>query len=107
MFVSSPGDKIPPWMVHGGPVAWSGVHALSRYAQEGENHVGKATRNLLLMALFVGGLLMPGEVLAVMVNQLAPDFTLPSTTGKAITLSQFRGNKMVLIEFYGIDFGVT
>jgi peroxiredoxin len=45
--------------------------------------------------------------MAVMVNQLAPDFTLPSTTGEDITLSQFRGNKMVLIEFYGVDCGVT
>jgi hypothetical protein len=69
--------------------------------------VVKASRNLLWMALFVGGLLMPGHAMAVMVNQLAPDFTLPSTTGKDITLSQFRGNKMVLVEFYGIDFGVT
>jgi hypothetical protein len=69
--------------------------------------LAKATRNLLLMALFMGGMLMPGRAMAVMVNQLAPDFTLPSTTGKDITLSQFRGNKMVLIEFYGIDFGVT
>jgi peroxiredoxin len=45
--------------------------------------------------------------MAVMVNEPAPDFTLPSTTGQDITLSQFRGDKMVLIEFYGIDFGVT
>jgi len=69
--------------------------------------VAKVTRNLLWIAFFVGGLLIPGRAMAVMVNQRAPDFTLPSTTGKDITLSQFRGNKMVLIEFYGIDFGVT
>ena len=67
----------------------------------------KATRNLLVIALFVGALLAPGRAIAVMVNELAPDFTLPSTTGKDITLSQFRGDKMVLLEFYGIDFGVT
>ena len=66
-----------------------------------------AARNLLLIGFLVGGLLIPGHVMAVMVNQLAPDFTLPSTTGEEITLSQFRGEKMVLIEFYGIDFGVT
>jgi peroxiredoxin len=41
------------------------------------------------------------------VNQPAPDFTLPSTTGEAISLSQFRGKKMVLLEFYGINFGTT
>jgi peroxiredoxin Q/BCP len=67
----------------------------------------KAIRNLLVMALCVGGLLAPGAAMAVMVNQLAPDFTLPSTTGKDVTLSQFRGEKMVLLEFYGLDFGVT
>jgi hypothetical protein len=67
----------------------------------------KATRNLLVIGLFIGALLGPGHALAVMVNELAPDFTLPSTTGQDITLSQFRGDKMVLIEFYGIDFGVT
>jgi hypothetical protein len=69
--------------------------------------LAKATRNLIFIALFVGGLLVPGRALAVMVNELAPDFTLPSTRGKEITLRQFRGEKMVLIEFYGIDFGVT
>ena len=69
--------------------------------------LAKATRNLLVIALFVGGLLAPGQAMAVMVNELAPDFTLPSTTGQDITLSQFRGAKMVLIEFYGLDFGAT
>lgn len=34
----------------------------------------------------------------------APDFTLPSTTGEKISLSQFRGKKLVLLEFYGADF---
>lgn len=61
----------------------------------------------LLFAFLVGGLLVPGNTPAVTVNQMAPDFTLPSTTGENITLSQFRGKKMVLIEFYAIDFGTT
>jgi len=69
--------------------------------------VANATRNLFVIALFAGALLAPGHARAVMVNELAPDFTLPSTTGQDITLSQFRGDKMVLIEFYGIDFGIT
>jgi len=30
----------------------------------------------------------------------APEFTLPGTTGENISLSQFRGKKAVLIEFY-------
>ena len=66
----------------------------------------RAMMSLLLIAL-LGGLLAPGNASAVMVNELAPDFTLPSTTGEAITLSQFRGDKMVLLEFYAINFGTT
>jgi AhpC/TSA family len=62
---------------------------------------------LLWIALLVGGLLVPGNAMAVMVNEPAPDFTLPSTTGEDIRLSQFRGHKMVLLEFYGINFGTT
>jgi hypothetical protein len=61
--------------------------------------LAKTTRNLLVIALFVGGLLGPGHAMAVMVNELAPDFTLPSTTGKDITLSQFRGDKMCCSSF--------
>jgi hypothetical protein len=63
--------------------------------------------HLVLMAFFVGGLLVSGHAEAVTVHELAPDFTLPSTTGEDIRLSQFRGKKMVLIEFYGINFGTT
>ena len=62
---------------------------------------------LPLIVLLAGGLLMSGNALAVTVNASAPDFTLPSTTGEAIRLSQFRGKKMVLLEFYGINFATT
>ena len=41
------------------------------------------------------------------IGTMAPDFNLPSTTGKKISLSQYRGKKMVLIEFYGADFAPT
>jgi peroxiredoxin len=37
---------------------------------------------------------------ALEVGEQAPDFTLPSTTGEKITLSQFQGKHLVLIEFY-------
>ena len=37
----------------------------------------------------------------------APDFTLASTTGADISLSDFRGKKWVLLEFYGADFVPT
>jgi peroxiredoxin (alkyl hydroperoxide reductase subunit C) len=47
----------------------------------------------------------PGELkpvdsrLKVKVGDMAPDFTLPSVSGKQITLSQFRGKKNVVISF--------
>ena len=44
---------------------------------------------------------------ALEVGDKAPDFTLPSTTGEKISLSQFRGKKLVLVEFYVADFGAT
>jgi len=37
---------------------------------------------------------------ALEVGEQAPDFTLSSTTGEKITLSQFQGKHLVLIEFY-------
>ena len=48
-----------------------------------------------------------GVALAVEVGEKAPDFTLPSTTGKDISLSEFLGKKYVLFEFYGADFDPT
>ena len=38
------------------------------------------------------------------VGDLAPDFTLPSTTGKPVTLSEFRGKKNVVLAFYPAAF---
>jgi cytochrome oxidase Cu insertion factor (SCO1/SenC/PrrC family) len=52
---------------------------------------------LLIATVVVGG---AHEASALEIGKPAPDFTLPSTTGQNITLSQFRG-KLVLIEFYG------
>ena len=37
------------------------------------------------------------------VGQEAPDFTLPSTTGGPITLSQYRGQQHVVLAFYVLD----
>ncbi len=67
----------------------------------------KGMGHLLLTALLAGVLLLPGIAMAVTVGKPAPDFTLQSTTGKAISLSQFRGKKVVLIEFYSINSGAT
>ena len=41
---------------------------------------------------------------ALEVGEKAPDFKLPSTHGVDISLSDFRGKKWVLVEFYGSDF---
>ena len=62
---------------------------------------------LLLVALLLGkGPVGTGPDVAgaLDVGEKAPDFTLPSTTGSPISLSQFRGKKLVLLEFYGADF---
>jgi hypothetical protein len=59
--------------------------------------------------LWVGVLLVSvlggaGVTAALEIGEPAPDFTLPSTTGEQISLSQFRGKPPVLLEFYGSDF---
>jgi len=57
--------------------------------------------------LLVGVLAAAGVATAVEVGETAPDFTLPSTMGGQISLSQFRGKKLVLLEFHVNDYGVT
>ena len=37
-------------------------------------------------------------------GDMAPDFTLPSTVGDKVTLSDYRGKKNVLLLFYPLDF---
>jgi AhpC/TSA family len=59
---------------------------------------------LLMMLSLVGA---PGLVSAVEVGEPAPGFTLPATTGADISLSDFKGKKWVLLEFYGADFSPT
>lgn len=49
----------------------------------------------------------PGPARAVEVGEPAPEFKLPSTFGNDISLSEFRGKKFVLLEFYGADFAPT
>jgi hypothetical protein len=48
-----------------------------------------------------------GPAGAVEVGEPAPAFTLASTTGGDVSLSDFRGKKWVLLEFYGADFAPT
>jgi len=65
----------------------------------------KFQKSLLVLGLLSFSLLGPVPVSSALeVGDKAPDFSLPATTGGKISLSQFRGKKLVLIEFYGADF---
>jgi hypothetical protein len=61
---------------------------------------------VLIAAVFggPGGLSGPKGAAALEIGDRAPDFSLPATTGGKVSLSQFRGKKLVLLEFYGADF---
>jgi hypothetical protein len=61
----------------------------------------KLTRSWMLLGVLLAGVLVGASTAtALEVGEKAPDFTLPGTTGEKISLSQFRGKKLVLIEFY-------
>jgi peroxiredoxin len=65
-------------------------------------------KRLFLSSVLLAGVLGVASVAAaVEIGEKAPDFTLSSTTGEQISLSQFQGKKPVLIEFYGADFVPT
>lgn len=65
----------------------------------------KCQKSLLVLGLLFFGLLGTVRVSsAIDVGNKAPDFSLTATTGGKISLSQFRGKKLVLIEFYGADY---
>lgn len=66
--------------------------------------VQRTKRLLWLGVLLVSVLRVAGVTAALEVGEPAPDFTLPSTIGEQISLSQFRGKQPVLLEFYGADF---
>jgi peroxiredoxin len=65
------------------------------------------------VALFFVGLLLASGLAssrlswAIDVGDKAPDFTLPSTNGVDISLSDFKGKKFVFLEFYGAAFVPT
>ena len=63
--------------------------------------------SLFMVVLVCGALLFfnAGDVMALKVGDKAPDFTLPSTTGEKISLSQFKGKKPVVLFFYIFAFG--
>ena len=72
--------------------------------------MAKRMRSLWLLGAALGGIwwgAAAGVATALEVGERAPDFTLPSTTGEKISLGQFKGKKMVLVEFYVADFAPT
>lgn len=58
-------------------------------------------------ALFAAVLTLAGRTEALEVGDRAPDFELAATTGGVISLSDYVGKKMVLVEFYHTDWGPT
>ena len=76
--------------------------------REGGEMIPQRSRGLMVLGFLLAGMVVSTNVaIALEVGAQAPDFTLPSTTGEAISLSQFRGKNLVLIEFYGVDFAPT
>jgi peroxiredoxin len=70
--------------------------------------MGRGTK--LMRSLFLSGVLLAGALgaaTALEVGEQAPDFLLPATTGGDLSLSRFRGRKLVLLEFYMGDFMPT
>ena len=62
-------------------------------------------RSLSLVSVLLASVLVGAAMAtALEVGEQAPDFTLPSTLGAEISLSQFRGKQLVLLEFYAQDF---
>ena len=70
-------------------------------------HMGKWTHRLLIGAIGVSLIFGASFVAALEVGDKAPDFELPSTTGEKISLSQFKGKKHVLLQFYTLEFNPT
>jgi cytochrome oxidase Cu insertion factor (SCO1/SenC/PrrC family) len=70
-------------------------------------HTLSLQRQLLVGIIGLGLLLGAGFAMALEVGDKAPDFELPSTTGEKVSLSQFKGKKNVLLQFYTLEFNPT
>jgi len=66
--------------------------------------ISKQRRRWLIYLLFVAVIIDVAVAKALEVGDRAPDFTLRSTAGDSISLSQFKGKQGVLIQFYSMDF---
>jgi cytochrome oxidase Cu insertion factor (SCO1/SenC/PrrC family) len=70
-------------------------------------HTGKLRHQILIGVVGISLLFGASFAAALEVGDKAPDFELPSTTGEKISLSQFKGKKHVLIQFYTLEFNPT
>jgi peroxiredoxin Q/BCP len=66
-------------------------------------------RRLCLIAILAVTLMVTTglDALALELGKPAPDFSLPSATGETVSLRQFRGKRIVLLEFFGAAFAPT
>ena len=73
--------------------------------KNGEWHMFGRLTGILFLAMFLPAVLEAASVTTPpQIGDKAPEFSLPATTGGKISLSQFRGKKLVLLEFDGADF---
>ena len=65
-----------------------------------------ATWKLLLAVVMAGALstTAASSATALEIGKPAPDFSLPGTNGETVSLRQFLGKKVVLLEFFGAAF---
>ena len=79
--------------------------------RKGDDEMNSSTKSkkvwYLLGLLLAVRLVTAGGAWALDVGDKVPDFKLPATTGLDISLSDYRGKKWVLVEFYGEDFQPT
>lgn len=63
----------------------------------------KAISALTAVGVLSAGMTVQGAT-QLKVGDMAPDFTLPSSTGKSFSLSEFRGKKGVVLAFFPAAF---
>jgi hypothetical protein len=66
------------------------------------------TKSLAICCLLLASIVMGSmTATALQIGEKAPEFALSSTTGDKISLNQYKGKKLVLIQFYSTDFNPT